>query len=130
MRSAVLVRSMFAALMCGALTCDFLAVSSFAAEPDAASLIKAATSGDAPARIKAIKQLAAQPKFAAAAVEPLSKLLGDSSPQLRAYAAHALGKAGAAAKPAVPALAELLKDPEAQVRQQAIQALVAIHPGF
>ena len=41
----------------------------------------------------------------------------------------ALGEIGSPAKPAVPALAELVKDADETVRRQAIKAVMHIHPG-
>jgi HEAT repeat protein len=56
-------------------------------------------------------------------------LLADDSTNVRAHAVWCLGAIGAPAKPAVAAIAELLKDPHATVRQQVIAAVRAIRPG-
>ena len=57
------------------------------------------------------------------------ELLKNPSPAIRAHAAHALGQIGDAAKPAAAGLIGLLGDTDANVRRQAIEAIVAIHPG-
>lgn len=56
-----------------------------------------------------------------AAAEPVEHLLGDTSPQVRAQAARALGDLAAVA--AAPAIARLLTDPDAAVRIDAAHAL-------
>ncbi|NLE41984.1 MAG: HEAT repeat domain-containing protein [Lentisphaerae bacterium] len=48
---------------------------------------------------------------AAAAVAALRPLLGDTHPQVRQYAAKALGTYGCAAKPALPTLRDMLRNP-------------------
>jgi hypothetical protein len=57
-----------------------------------------------------------------------TKLLAASDAAERRRAATALGKLGAAASPAVPALAEALSDEDAMVRRAAAQALGEIGP--
>ena len=49
--------------------------------------------------------------------------------RVRAHAIYALGAIGPAAKDSVPALTEMLKDPDADVRRSALHALKAIIPG-
>lgn len=56
-------------------------------------------------------------------VSPLARLLTDADPGVRRAAADALGKAGAAAGPAAPALAQALRDPVEEVRWAAGAAL-------
>jgi len=51
----------------------------------------------------------------------------DTDPNTRYYAVKALGKIGAAAKTARPALEKLRKDPDQKVRRAAGQALAKIH---
>jgi HEAT repeat protein len=100
-----------------------------AAEPSVLELIRAAKSGNEPARIKAIDELGARGAKAGAAVEPLTKLLSDGSGKVRAHAVRSLGQIGPAAKPAATAISTLLKDADATVRQQAATALGSIRPG-
>jgi HEAT repeat protein len=65
-----------------------------------------------------------------AAVGLLWPLLKDPRPSVRTAAASILGKIGPAAEPAVPALARLLRDRDADVRQHATTALRSINPGY
>lgn len=97
-----------------------------AAENSLADLVKESGSSDLNARVRAIDELGA---WKAEAVAPLTELLADDSPVVRAHAARSLGEIGAAAKPAVEALVELLKDPEHAVRRQAVKALATVRPG-
>lgn len=60
---------------------------------------------------------------AASQLPALRKALTSSDSDLRAYAAGALIQLGAAARPAAPELAVLLKDPQPRVRLTAAQAL-------
>ena len=69
------------------------------------TLIGNLKSADEAVRLQAIDQLGARGAKAAEAVAPLTELLKDGSAKVRAHAACALGEIGAAAKPAVPALA-------------------------
>src|SRR5262249_19615942 len=55
--------------------------------------------------------------------------LADKDPKVRRGAAEGLGKLGAAAREAVPALVKALKDPDEPVRDAAAAALQAIDPG-
>src|SRR6516225_5685616 len=54
--------------------------------------------------------------------------LQDPDPRARVKAARMLGNAGAADPTVVPALARVVKDPEAEVRGEAILALLKIGP--
>jgi len=64
----------------------------------------------------------------AAAVEAAVKLLDDPDPRSRWNGAIVLGQAGAAARGAVPRLAEALKDPDVATRFNAAAALGRIGP--
>jgi HEAT repeat protein len=55
-------------------------------------------------------------------------LLKDRDERVRQSAAWALGEIGAAAKPAVPALIEALKDEDRDVQFRAAEALKRIDP--
>jgi hypothetical protein len=89
---------------------------------------------DVQTRINAIDAFAAMgmaPEFTAGLF--VERLTGDRSAQVRARAAGALGRLGAAAKRAGPALAAAVagprgSDPEPAVRLAALQALVRIDP--
>ncbi len=100
-----------------------------AAEPSVSELIRSAQSADESARIKAIDELGARGEKAAAAVEPLTKLLSDDSGKVRAHAVRSLGQIGPPAKPAATAISTLLKDADETVRRQAVTALAGIRPG-
>ena len=69
-------------------------------------------------QVKIIKRLASKRK---AAVEPLTKACAAADPQVRGVAAEALGLVGDA--DALPTLATLMEDPEAEPRFQAALAL-------
>lgn len=60
----------------------------------------------------------------------MEDLLGHPDPWLQVNAAFALGEMGAAAKKAVPALAQLLDSPQQVVVRQGLDALSAIGTGF
>jgi HEAT repeat protein len=100
-----------------------------AAEPSVAELTAALQGGTEASRVKVIDSLAARGESAAEAVQPLTQLLSDKSPVIRAHAAFALGHIGNPAKPAAAALTALAKDEDQNVRRQAVQAIVAIRPG-
>jgi HEAT repeat protein len=61
-----------------------------------------------------------------AAVAPLAEALGDSEADVRTNAARALGKLGAAAEPALPALRRAEEDPDPEVRNAVGEAIKAI----
>jgi HEAT repeat protein len=112
------------------LTCGLLLIfcAAVRAEQQGTNELVAATkSADARVRLKAIHELGASGD--AAAVPALVKLLQANSPVERGYAAKALGMIGAPAKSAAKNLIDLLGDPDAGVRRQAIAALAAIRPG-
>lgn len=67
-------------------------------------------------------------KIGPAAVEPLTAALKDANADRRAGAAYALGQIGPAARPALPALLDLLKDPDVGVRRQASFAVGRVVP--
>lgn len=67
-------------------------------------------------------------KIGPAAVEPLIKALQDDSAERRAGAAYALGSIGSGARAALPALLNLLKDPDVAVRRQVSYAISRIVP--
>src|SRR5262245_23066716 len=100
-----------------------------AADAKVDELVQAAKAGAEAGRIKALDQLAAMGEKAADAVPALTQLLGDSSANVRAHTAYALGGIGSAAKPAAAALTNLVRDSDETVRRQAIKALTAIRPG-
>jgi HEAT repeat protein len=80
-------------------------------------------------RLTAIDKLGLQGANAAEAVGPLTELLDDPAPAVRAHAAMALGEIGEPAKSSASALLNLLKDKDEIVRRRAIRALIALHPG-
>jgi HEAT repeat protein len=100
-----------------------------AAGSGGADLPRDLTSDDESARLAAIDVLGRQGGNSAAAIPALIKQLDDSSPLVRAHAAHALGQIGPAAKPAAEALAKLCFDKEAAVRREAVKAYRHIRPG-
>jgi HEAT repeat protein len=67
-------------------------------------------------------------KIGPAAVEPLVAALKDPLPERRAGAAAALGQIGAPARPALPALLDLLDDKELDVRRQVSHAIARLIP--
>jgi len=75
-------------------------------------------------RVRAAEALATS--GAAEAVPDLAECLFDRSVRLRAAAAHALGRAGAAANPALPELKRLFGDTQREVRVQAYAAVARI----
>ncbi len=101
----------------------------WAAEKSLQDTIGALKGGDEAGRIAAIDRLGAEGMKAAAAVGPLTELLSDPSPAIRAHAAKSLGEIGDPAKQAAPELVKLLKDADETVRRQAMQALVVLRPG-
>src|SRR5262245_65752000 len=62
------------------------------------------------------------------AVEPLVEALKGDNPDRRAGAAYTLGLIGPAAKTALPALLEALKDDAVEVRRQASYAIARLIP--
>lgn len=67
-------------------------------------------------------------KIGPAAVEPLVAALKDPLPERRAGAAAALGQIGAPARPALPALLDLLADKELDVRRHVSHAIAQLIP--
>jgi HEAT repeat protein len=65
---------------------------------------------------------------ARAAAGPVSELLKDRDPKVRALAARALGEMGPEVHELAPLLAQALRDPDAQVRWRAAEALHEIGP--
>ena len=59
-------------------------------------------------------------------VGALSVAMKDRNPKVRSCAVMSLGKTGAGAKSAVPALSGALKDPDRWVRTYAAEALIKI----
>jgi HEAT repeat protein len=64
-----------------------------------------------------------KPPYEGRSVAELERMLDDPDPQVQAQGAFGLGRHGAEAAPAVPALARSLRSPEVLVRQQAALAL-------
>ena len=81
------------------------------------------------ARIAKILALAGNHAASADDVAFLAEELKNSSPLVRAHAAHALGEFGAAAKPAVQALVAAAADADPAVRRAASHAVLRLHPG-
>ena len=104
-------------------------LAAWAAEPTVDTLIGNLKSSDESARLQAIDQLGRR-RTGRRSGAPLQGLLTDSSAKVRRRTlSAALGEIGSAAKPAVPALAELVKDSDETVRRQAVKAVMKIHPG-
>ncbi len=118
-------KSLLFLAVCGCLILSGVIAS--AAEKTTAALVADLKSADEGVRLQAVNELAGVK--AAAAVGPLTELLGDKSAAVRAHAAYALGAIGEPAKPAVAALSKLIKDADPVVRRQAVKAIVRIHPG-
>jgi HEAT repeat protein len=64
-----------------------------------------------------------KPPYEGKSVAELERMLDDPSPTVQAQGAFGLGRHGAEARPAAPALVRALKSPDALVRQQAAVAL-------
>jgi HEAT repeat protein len=99
------------------------------AKDAAVALGQAATRGDADGRIAAIHALLALgTEHGKAAVPHLIEVLGqrDADAKAIATAAYALGRFGAAAQTAIPALRRLIGHDDAEVRIQASEAILAI----
>ena len=100
-----------------------------AGEVSMATLIGNLTSPDDSVRLQAIDQLGAQgqrpprPSLRCRSCSRITRRRYGPTRRLR------WAKSASAAKPTVPALAELVKDPDETVRRQAIQAVMKIHPG-
>jgi HEAT repeat protein len=72
--------------------------------------------------------VAALPGLGADAVPPLERLLGDADANVRASAAHAIGRVGPSAKSAIPALRKALGASSAGEQLAAAEALALIDP--
>lgn len=97
-----------------------------AAEPEVEALL---TADDVLVQGEAAVALASLGADAAAAVPDLVNLLGDDRPaDLRYAVAYALGRIGAAAKPAVPRLLELSKSADELMATVATWAVLKIEP--
>jgi HEAT repeat protein len=59
----------------------------------------------------------------------LVRALADSDPEVRGAAADALGSMGKPARPSLPALWPLLRDPDETVRERVLRAVRAIRQG-
>ena len=88
----------------------------------------AALKGDANAKANALVALAAGKANSAAAVADIIPLMKDTDPDVRKLAVYALDEIGPAAKSAVPAIKELLQDPEMNVATAAANALRTLDP--
>jgi HEAT repeat protein len=88
----------------------------------------AALKGDNDAKAAALSELAAGGPNAAAAVKDIIPLLKSEDPVLRRLAAYALGQIGAPAKDALPALTQMLQDPDSNAVTAAINAIREIDP--
>ncbi len=85
--------------------------------------------GTADAKSTALTELAAGGPNAAAAVNDIIPLLKDEDHVVRRLAAYALCQIGPAAKAAIPALKELMNDPDRSTVTTVINAINAIAPG-
>ena len=83
----------------------------------------AAEATDSRTRIISIDELAAVHANAEATLQLLVAALADSEPGVRWHAARAIGLLGSQALPAIPALLELLGDPDPIVITQAVAAI-------
>lgn len=96
----------------------------------AAALAQAVTVGDAEPRLAMMYALQALPiDTAKVAVPQLAEQLEHADPRVRRLAAETLGKLGAAAQSAIPALRKALSDDDAEVRTNASEAMLAILVG-
>ena len=84
--------------------------------------------GNADAKANALTELATGGPNSASAVNDIIPLLKDEDHVVRRLAAYALYRIGPAAKAAVPALKELMNDPDASTGTTALNALQAIEP--
>jgi hypothetical protein len=91
-------------------------------------LIDMLNTSDTHTRCKAAEMLADIGSPAVAAVNDLTKTLGDASPRVRGLAARALAQIGKQASSSLPKLVKLLTDPDLIVREQTVAALDAIDP--
>src|SRR5262249_24549554 len=95
------------------------------------------TRGEAAATLAAIARdanrrdaTAEQVRRAVPALKGLVSDRAEKHPGVRARAAHALGAMGPDARPATEELSDALKDPDTEVRQQAVFALAVVGPSF
>lgn len=84
--------------------------------------------GNGDAKAAALTELAAGGPNSAAAVNDVIPLLKDEDHVVRRLAAYALCQIGPAAKAALPALKELLNDPDTSTGTTALNAINAIDP--
>lgn len=82
-----------------------------------------------PVREEAFTALKRIRKWSATEVPELAKLLKSPTPEVRIYAASALGQLGSEAKEAVSALADALGDSKNEVQRLAVDTLKSIGPG-
>jgi hypothetical protein len=82
--------------------------------------------GPAPARVDAALNLAYFPRFPERAIPLLTSNLNSTNHSVQEYCARALGKYGPQARPALPALTNLLTHPPDFVRRAASNAITSI----
>lgn len=90
-----------------------------------ARLIAALADPDVDVRLNLAYALA---KIGTPSIEPLVAALRDEAPERRAGAAYTLGLIGPAARAALPALLDVLADPDVEVRRQASYAIGRMIP--
>jgi HEAT repeat protein len=90
------------------------------------TLLESLKEEDPDIRTRAICALDVQRDVPPDVIPVLTSALGDRSWAVRYWSAYLLGRAGAAARPAVPALRKALKDTDSDVRRAAAEAVRTI----
>jgi HEAT repeat protein len=91
--------------------------------PDVSALLASLREEDPDVRNQAICALDVQQDVPPDVIPVLADALGDRSWAVRYWGAYLLGRAGAAARPAVPALRLALNDADPDVRRAAAEAV-------
>ncbi len=97
-----------------------------AARPATEVVLRRTTGGDPETCILAIRTLEYISADRATVVNGFGPALAAESPRVRRAAVVYLGKAGSAARPAIPTIRKLLADPDDEVRKEAARAILQI----